>query len=118
MGPNAGKILIAGGAQNNRTTLASTELYDPITNAFEPGPTMLTARTQHIAMVIKSGPNAGKILIAAGLVNDSGNDVATTARYSTTPLAATELYDPISNRFIPGPPMRGAPGKAVAVQLP
>ena len=33
-GPDAGKILIAGG--NNGIALSSTELYDPVTNTFAP----------------------------------------------------------------------------------
>ena len=35
-GPNAGKILIAGGASTS-SALASTELYDPATNSFRAG---------------------------------------------------------------------------------
>ena len=35
VGPNAGKILIAGGADNTGS-LATTELYDPATNTFAP----------------------------------------------------------------------------------
>ncbi|HVN29737.1 MAG TPA: kelch repeat-containing protein, partial [Candidatus Binataceae bacterium] len=35
-GPNAGKVLIAGGIGNRTGVLASTELYDPTTNTFAP----------------------------------------------------------------------------------
>ena len=35
-GPDAGKILIAGGGTLNSVTLASTELYLPATNTFAP----------------------------------------------------------------------------------
>ena len=114
-GPNTGKILIAGGQQDDDRLLSSTELYDPATNRFAPGPAMYSRRTQHAAMTITSGPNAGKILIAGGegmRYGKSGGDCVSTS------LASTELYDPATNTFALGPLMRGAPGRVVAVQLP
>lgn len=112
-GPNAGKILIAGGEQDDRHLLSSTELYNPDSNSFVPGPPMLEPRSQHIAITIRSGPNAGDILIAGGLGIKCD-------KYGcgTVLLSSTELYDPESNTFVPGPAMRGAPGDVVAVQLP
>ena len=119
-GPDAGKILIAGGEQNDRTTLSSTELYDPTTNRFTPGPALHSPRTRHLAIPIVWGLEAGKILIAAGVVNDPDNRVACLGGKDCDfpPLDSTELYDPIGNRFISGPKMHGAPGQAIAVQLP
>ncbi|MGH7839496.1 MAG: Kelch repeat-containing protein, partial [Candidatus Binataceae bacterium] len=134
-GPNAGKILISGGQADDRITLSSTELYDPASNSFTLGPPMRSARTRHIAMVIGSGPQAGKILIAGGIVNSPHNVAGCTDmcgiinfRYNDAeckskhcayfPLASTELYDPRSNRFEPGPRMHGKLGEAIAVQLP
>jgi len=120
LGPNAGKILIAGGQQGGRTTLSSTELYDPESNRFAAGPNLLSARTQHIAIAIPFGPEAGKILIAAGVLKDEydWNQCFEVNLCPSTALDSTELYDPIANRFIPGPRMHGAPGQAVAIQLP
>jgi Galactose oxidase, central domain/Kelch motif len=136
-GPNAGKILVAGGEQGDTHLLSSTEIYDPATNTFEPGPPMLEARSEHIAITIRSGPNAGEILIAGGLgvqCNKLGCDAAQSGcqdkggtelrvqcgkyGYDTVCLSSTELYDPQSNTFVQGPPMRGAPCDVVAVQLP
>ena len=87
-GPNAGKILIAGGIANSGV-LASTDLYDPVTNTFAAAAqtaSMNTARVEATATTITMGPNAGKILIAGG-TGDSGS------------LASTELYDPLTNTF-------------------
>ena len=112
-GSNTGKILIAGGQQDDGDFLSATELYDPAANRFEPGPPMHLARTEHLAITIASGPNAGKILIAGGVVVQCDERGCETALASST-----ELYDPAANRFIPGPRMRGATGYLIAVQLP
>ena len=112
-GSNAGKILIAGGQHADGDLLSATELYDPAANRFEPGPPMHLARTEHLAITIASGPNAGRILIAGGVVVQCDERGCETALASST-----ELYDPATNRFIPGPRMRGAPGYLIAVQLP
>lgn len=105
-GPNAGKILIAGGLSNHGP-LASTEIYDPTANKFVVGPNMSFARDHHTATTIASGPNAGKILLAGG--DDIIND---------TKLASTELYDPATNKFVVGHPMNVARAFDTAVQLP
>ena len=119
-GPNAGKILIAGGERrsNDETgrdvSLVSTELYDPDTNTIASGPAMNTRRFGHTATVILSGKNAGKILIAGGMEKDSdknGGGVAIS-------VSSTELYDPATNTFAPGPKMNWSRLDAVAVQLP
>ncbi|MBF6558935.1 MAG: hypothetical protein IVW56_01500 [Candidatus Binataceae bacterium] len=83
LGPNAGKILVAGGY--SESPFASTELYDPATDTFSRGPDMSDERNSHTATVIASGPGAGRILVVGG-------DVA-------------DLYDPLVNAFVPGPAM-------------
>ncbi|HYB91561.1 MAG TPA: kelch repeat-containing protein [Candidatus Binataceae bacterium] len=113
LGPNTGKILIAGGQQDDEHVLSSTEIYDVAANRFDPGAVMHSARTQHAAMAIASGPNAGKILIAGGLGLQCDRHGC-----ASVPLFSTEIYDPVANAFTRGPDMRGAPGDLVAVQLP
>jgi len=80
--PN-GKVLIAGGT-GNTGTLSSTELYDPLTNAFAASastPVMNTARSVATATLL---PN-GKVLIAGGFDGNLGADVT---------LSSTDLYTP------------------------
>jgi len=117
-GPNTGKILIAGGQTDDHHSLSSTELYDPLTNRFVSGPEMHSRRSQHVAIPIAYGPNKGKILIAAGV--DVGIELKCDehAKCSEIQLSSTELYDPITNAFEPGPSMYDTPGRVVAVQLP
>ncbi|MGH7879078.1 MAG: Kelch repeat-containing protein [Candidatus Binataceae bacterium] len=112
-GPNAGKILIAGGETNDFHKLSSTELYDPTSNSFSPGPQMKAQRAQHAAITIASGAHAGKILIAGGAACHFKTEIA-----CGKVEASTEFYDPATNTFAPGPLMYGAPGDVVAVQLP
>jgi hypothetical protein len=92
-GPNAGKILLAGGFNTAYGALTSTELYDPAANKFAVGPKMNAARFGHTATAITSGPDAGKILLAGGF---DGNDS----------LASTEIYDPAANKFAVGPVLK------------
>ncbi|MGH7813078.1 MAG: Kelch repeat-containing protein [Candidatus Binataceae bacterium] len=108
-GPNAGKILIAGGLGESRAPLSSTELYDPASNTFAPGPAMKVARQEHTATVIACGPNAGKILIAGGIGAGKGTD---------SYLASTELYNPLTNTFAAGPSMNVARYEDTATLIP
>jgi len=98
LGPNAGKILLAGGEtrSNDVVSLASTELYDPTANKFAVGPNMNASRYAHTATAIASGPNVGKILLAGGFNQGDG------------PLVSTELYDPATNKFVVGPTLNAA----------
>src|SRR5260370_35963499 len=98
-GPHAGQILIAGGQQGINDVLSSTELYDPLTDTFSAGPVMGSGRTHHVAITILSGPDAGKILIAGG----AGARCASGRGCTFVQLASTELYDPKTNAFAPGP---------------
>jgi len=107
--PN-GKVLIAGGQVGIGTgspALASTELYDPVTNSFAPPgstPAMNVARSGATAILL---PN-GKVLIAGGVEG-------------TSVLASTELYDPAAQSFVPTgstPTMNVARALATATLLP
>lgn len=69
--PN-GRVLITGGSsavdlQNPLSfftgLLASTEIFDPTTNTFAPGPNMLQARAFHTSTLLTTG----RVLIAGGL---------------------------------------------------
>jgi hypothetical protein len=119
-GPNAGKILIAGGEHDDLDekgrliSLVSTELYDPDSNTITPGPTMNTRRVVHTATLILSGKNTGKILIAGGMDEDADHNGGGIFHG----VSSTELYNPVTNTFAPGPKMNWERADAVAVQLP
>ncbi|HVN63626.1 MAG TPA: kelch repeat-containing protein, partial [Candidatus Binataceae bacterium] len=101
-GPNGGKILIAGGITTGQVAQSSTELYDPVANTFGAGPSMTTARYEHTATLISTGPDAGKILIAGGNP-DSTN--------------TTDEYDPVANSFSAGPEMNAGRATQTASQI-
>lgn len=75
-----GKVLIAGGFNNNSanmTWLNSTEIFDPLSGTWSPGPPLNEGRARHSAVLLASG----KVMVAAGEFNSSGY------------LNSTELYD-------------------------
>ncbi len=77
----SGKVLVAGGY--NGGDLASTELYDPVTNTWNTAGNLATARsTGHTATLLPSG----KVLVVGGI----GNSYF---------LANAELYDPVRNAW-------------------
>ncbi len=61
----SGKVLIAGGyAAAGGEPLASTELYDPATETFAPGPDLLVARARHAAAEL---PGSGEVTVTGGV---------------------------------------------------
>ena len=113
-GPQAGWILVAGGPGDDYETLASTGLYDPITNRFMAGPKMHSPRTWHSAIAVASGFNAGKILIAGA--EDIRCDKQDKCNYRDFEIA--EFYNPATNAFEPGAEMHGAIASGAIAPLP
>lgn len=58
-----GRIFIAGGRSLSTTYLSSTELYNPITQAFSAGPSLTVARSQHVAVTLRNGT----VLLTGGI---------------------------------------------------
>jgi N-acetylneuraminic acid mutarotase len=79
--PN-GKLLMAGGFNDKEFVLKSSELYDPVTDTWSATGNMIDARFQHTALLLTTGPNAGKVLVVGGY------------GVGILPLASAELYDP------------------------
>jgi hypothetical protein len=79
-GPNAGKVLIAGGNTTSGDLVA--ELYDPGTGTFTDTGSTTIVRSGHTATLLTAGPLAGQVLIAGG--SDS---------------ASAELYNPAAGMF-------------------
>ena len=86
-----GKVLIAGG---NGTMLASAEIYDPSNGSFNPTGKMVSPRFAHTATLLSDG----RVLLAGGALSSGFFDY----------LATSELYDPTTGNFAPGPTMATA----------
>jgi len=78
--PN-GKVLAAGGAVCRAGT-NTAELYDPATRTWAYTTPMKDVHVTHAAVLLTTGPNAGKVLVVGG-GDTSGHAIAT-----------AELYDP------------------------
>jgi len=78
-----GKVLSAGGVDNNNNLLASAELFSTSSGTWTLTGSMAAARQVFTAVLLKSG----KVLVAGGL--GAGNAI----------LAAAELYDPTTGTW-------------------
>jgi hypothetical protein len=88
-----GKVLITGGALSYADMYAGpSELFDPVTEQFTPTGTMTIPRWAHTATLLADGT----VLIAGGWVDVDGENPAT---------QTTEIYNPATGSFSPGPRM-------------
>lgn len=88
-----GRVLVTGGLRARRgAVLRSAEVFDPASGRFELTGDMAFPRQKHAAVRLPDG----KVLVVGG--SDSG---PRSDRYRTT-----ELYDPVTGRFSPGPDMQ------------
>ena len=85
-----GRVLVAGGYDDNDEALASVELYDPTTNAFGETSSLADARGLHTATLLADG----RVLIAGG---GPASWLSASAAY----LASAEVYDPTTGTFSP-----------------
>lgn len=82
-----GRVLITGGRAIDGAplaTLASTELFDPVTQTFSEGPAMTEPRLSHTATLLADG----RVLIAGGS-GEGGQR------------RSAEIYDPVDESFTP-----------------
>jgi len=84
-----GKVLVAGGFAGDLAA-STSDIFDPTTDTFTPGPNMSSPR-EHAAAVALSN---GTVLIAGG--DPVGGENA---------LSSTDIYNPSTNTFTAGPPM-------------
>lgn len=90
-----GRVLIAGGhngVRRNLTLLASAETYEPATGVFSAANDMRVRRHKHDGVLLPDG----RVLITGGSDERDGRGV-----YNSS-----ELFDPRTGAFTPGPPMR------------
>jgi hypothetical protein len=95
----SGKVLVTGG--QNAGILATSELYDPLTNTWSAAANLLTVHATHTATLLPSG----KVLVAGG-------------QDSLGFLATAELYDPPTNTWTAAGNLVSAHASHTATLLP
>jgi hypothetical protein len=91
----SGKVLAAGGEQEDTGRFNDAQLYDPATGAFIPTGSMAKARSAQTATVLPDG----SVLVAGGESQTcSSSDTSEGCFYSGTD-SSTELYDPVKGVF-------------------
>lgn len=94
--PN-GTWLLCGGVGDNNDPQAACEIYDPLTDTFTPSAPMASPRMGHTATLLGNG----KVLVCGGLVALTVTPTQLSAIHDATNL--TEIYDPATNTWSPGP---------------
>lgn len=84
-----GRVLVVGGLVSRNTATASAEIYDPRTGSFSPTGSLNQPRCKHAALPLQDG----RVMVLAG-----SSDCDDRRR-----LASTEIYDPGTGAFSPGP---------------
>ena len=105
-----GRVLVSGEADSDLSSPIATELYDPTTGKFTPTGTMATVRFGYTSTQLPDGT----VLIAGGAMPVP----ASPGTYSQSPLSTTEIYNPKTGTFSPGPIMRQARFGHTATLLP
>ena len=82
-----GRVLMAGGMDQQDDALASAELFDPKSGTFSLTGSLTAVRASHTATLLSDG----RVLIVGGVVHVP----------SEAPLASAELYDPKTGTFTP-----------------
>jgi hypothetical protein len=98
-----GRVLVINGPN------APSQLYDPATGQFTPTGTMATWRANYTATLLSDGT----VLIAGGYTTPS-----TPGTSGVVPVTSTEIYDPSTGAFNPGPTMRQGRYQHTATRLP
>ena len=98
-----GRVLVTNGPS------APSQIYDPATGQFTPTGTMATWRANYTATLLSDGT----VLIAGGYTTPS-----TPGTSGVTPVTSTEIYNPSTGTFDPGPTMRQGRYQHTATRLP
>lgn len=87
-----GRVFVAGGYVSGASSFSvTTEIYDPVTDAWSAGPALIQARAWHTATQMGNQ----RVLLAGGF---NGLNV----KENRGILETTEIYDPNSNTLTPG----------------
>jgi hypothetical protein len=99
------RALLAGGFDGD-VVLSSAEIFDETTRQFTATGSMGVARARHAAALLPDG----RVLITGGLVPVGGGPATDIAK-------STEIFDPVSGTFTPGPDMAAARFNHSAIAL-
>jgi Galactose oxidase, central domain len=88
-------VLLAGGFGTAGRSIASSALYDPLTDTWERLPDMSATRLGHSSTLLRDG----RILIAGGTTSTGAVDSI---------LRTTEIFDPVTKRWTASAPMAAA----------
>lgn len=99
-----GRVFMSGGKNLSSAALSNAEIFDYAFSHFEPGPNSLLSSYKRSAILLPSG----KVLLAGGYA---------TFQYPT-PIAITEIYDPLTNSMRRTTDLGVARAEANAVLLP
>lgn len=95
-----GRVLVMGGLVGRNVATASAEIYDPRTRTFTAAASMQQRRCKHAAVALPDG----RVLVIAG-----SPDCNEQRR-----IAQTEIYDPRTGAFTPGPALQNPRYKIVS----
>ena len=91
-----GRILVSGGMRSPFESTPSSELYHPQTGEWERSGKLWDARSQHTSTLLKDG----RVIVTGGRkLFQSGSTI------SYLDLSTTEIYDPATGTWRPGPNM-------------
>jgi N-acetylneuraminic acid mutarotase len=111
-----GRVLIAGGAGRGGDcmSMVTAELYDPVSATWKPTHPMATARGFHTATLLLNG----EVLVTGGNTIDQHVLIPTVPPICTAIAQTAELYDPSSDKWIPGESMVTGRSGQTATLLP
>lgn len=106
-----GRVLVTGEETGDGSAPAPSELYDPATGKFTPTGTMVMLRDGYSATLLPDGT----VLLAGGEIYVSTGEPGS---YAPVVLNMTEIYNPATGSFSPGPSMRQGRVNHTATLLP
>jgi hypothetical protein len=106
-----GRVLVTGERTPDGSAAAAAELYDPATGTFTPTGTMVTPRFGYTATLLPDGT----VLVGGGIIFVAGSQPGTSY---IVPVLASEIYNPATGSFSPGPTMHQGRNAHTATLLP
>lgn len=100
-----GAVLVAGGQTELATATRSAELYDQASDRWRPTADLGVPRFAHTATLLDDG----RVIVVGGVVTEPERGL--------TPLAAAEVYDPVSGVWTPTTPLIPARANHTATRL-